>query len=55
MHRRQHMHFDHQTHAPFREFVEWTQKRHGGVVDQNVWRTGTFDHFGEEPLPILGL
>jgi enoyl-CoA hydratase len=55
MHRRQHMHFDHQPRAPFRELVEGTEKRHSGVVDQDVGRTATFDHFGEESLPVFGL
>ena len=47
------MHFDHQPHAPLREFVERTEKRHGGVVDQNVRRTNAFDHLGEESLPVF--
>ena len=48
------MHFDHQARAPFRELVEGTEKSHGCVVDENVWRTGTFDHLGEESLPVFG-
>ena len=55
MQRREYVHFDHQAHAAFRKLVESTQKRHGGVVDQNVWRTDPFDQLGEEPLSIVGL
>jgi len=54
VHRREDVHFDHQPRSTFREVIEWAQKRHRGVVHQDVWRTDFFDQLSEQSFAVFG-